>query len=327
MQAAWDEGIENLDSIKRENKNLADEIKDLLDQLGEGGKSIHELDRQRRRLQLEKEELQAALEEAESALEQEENKVVRAGLELQQVRQEIDRKLQEKEEEFESTRKNYQRTLDSMQASLDAEIKGKQEALRIKKKIEADINELEMSLDHANKSNAEEQKQLKRYANTLMDIETVVAEEVRVRSDIEDQAGIAERKGTALAGELEEARMFLDTADRSRKAAELEIGECRDTVSDLTHHNTNLVADKRHMEGLLKGSQQELETLLLNVKNAEEKCKKAVSDASRLAEELRTEQEHSGAAERGAKAVFAQCGELQARLEEAEVRPELFDCV
>jgi len=134
LKAAWDEGIENLDSVRRENKNLADEIKDLLDQLGEGGKSIHELDRQRRRLQVEKDELQAALEEAESALEQEENKVVRAGLELQQVKQEIDRRLQEKEEEFESTRKNYQRTIDSMQASLEAEIKGKQEALRIKKK-------------------------------------------------------------------------------------------------------------------------------------------------------------------------------------------------
>ena len=43
-----------------------------------------------------------------------------------------------------------------------------------------------------------------------------------------------------------------------------------------------------------------------------------MSDASRLAEELRTEHEHSGAVERGAKATFAQCNELQARLEEAE---------
>merc|ERR1711899_505188 len=34
-------------TVKRENKNLADEIKDLLDQLGEGGRSIHELDKQR----------------------------------------------------------------------------------------------------------------------------------------------------------------------------------------------------------------------------------------------------------------------------------------
>merc|ERR1712227_545585 len=58
-----------LDIVKRENKNLADEIKDLLDQLGDGGRSIHDLDNQRRRLETEKEELQAALEEAEATLE------------------------------------------------------------------------------------------------------------------------------------------------------------------------------------------------------------------------------------------------------------------
>ncbi len=44
--------MEQLDSVRRENKNLGDEIKDLLDQLGEGGRSIHELDKQRRRLQV-----------------------------------------------------------------------------------------------------------------------------------------------------------------------------------------------------------------------------------------------------------------------------------
>merc|ERR1712111_5073 len=77
LKAAWDETTEQLDIVKRENKNLADEIKDLLDQLGDGGRSIHELDKQRRRLEVEKEELQAALEEAEAALEQEENKVLR----------------------------------------------------------------------------------------------------------------------------------------------------------------------------------------------------------------------------------------------------------
>ena len=50
-----------MDTVRRENKNLADEIKDLLDQLGDGGRSIHELDKQRRRLEVEEEELQGAL--------------------------------------------------------------------------------------------------------------------------------------------------------------------------------------------------------------------------------------------------------------------------
>merc|ERR1719203_1985780 len=94
LKAAQDEALEQLDIVKRENKNLADEIKDLLDQLGEGGRSIHELDKQRRRLQVEKDELQSALEEAESALEQEENKVLRAQMDLAQAKQEIERRLQ-----------------------------------------------------------------------------------------------------------------------------------------------------------------------------------------------------------------------------------------
>ena len=27
LQAAWDEGVDNLDAVRRENKNLAEEIK------------------------------------------------------------------------------------------------------------------------------------------------------------------------------------------------------------------------------------------------------------------------------------------------------------
>ena len=52
MKASWEEASEQLDIVKRENKNLAEEIKDLLDQLGDGGRSIHELEKQRRRLEV-----------------------------------------------------------------------------------------------------------------------------------------------------------------------------------------------------------------------------------------------------------------------------------
>merc|ERR1711868_279901 len=114
LKAAQQEAVEQLDVVKRENKNLADEIKDLLDQLGDGGRSIHDLDKQRRMLEQEKEELQGALEEAEATLEMEENRVLRSQLELANVRQEIDRRVAEKEEEFDNTRKNHQRAMDSL---------------------------------------------------------------------------------------------------------------------------------------------------------------------------------------------------------------------
>jgi len=50
----------------------------------------------------------------------------------------------QQEEEFESTRKNFQKALDAMQSALEQEAKGKAEAIRMKKKLEADVVELEM---------------------------------------------------------------------------------------------------------------------------------------------------------------------------------------
>merc|ERR1712012_1393411 len=216
LKAAWDETSEQLDVVKRENENLADEIKDLLDQLGDGGRSIHELDKQRRMLEQEKEELQQALEEAEATLEMEENRVLRSQLELANVRQEIDRRVAEKVEEFDNTRKNHQRAMESMQASLEAESRAKAEALRIKKKLEADINELEIALDHANKANAEAHKGIKRFQGQLRDVEGLYEDESRQRRELSEKAGLADRRANALHGELEESRALLDSADRAK---------------------------------------------------------------------------------------------------------------
>merc|ERR1719369_1564818 len=162
IKACYEENLAAFDSVKRENKNLGDEVKDLMDQIGESGRNYHEVTKTYKRLELEKEELAAALEEAEAALEQEENKYLRGQLELSQVRQEIDRRIAEKDEEFDNTRKTHARAMESMQASLEAESKAKATALKAKKKLESDINELEISYDHANKANADLQKHIKK---------------------------------------------------------------------------------------------------------------------------------------------------------------------
>merc|ERR1712123_26572 len=316
IKASNEEILEHLDTVKRENKNLAEEIKDLLDQLGEGGRSMHELDKSRRKLEIEKEELQAALEEAEAALEQEENKVMRAQLDLNQVRQEIDRRIQEKEEEFENTRKNHARALDSMQASLEAESRAKAEALRIKKKIETDINELEIALDHANKANAEAHKTIKRYQNQYRDVETAFEEECRQRQEIADKAGLADRRANALQGELEESRLLLDSAERGKKQAELELHDARVAVNDVTTLNGRAANEKRQIESRVQTLHAEIDSFLQSAKNSEEKAKKAMVDASRLADELRSEQDHCSSQLKAKRALDAQVKELEVRLAE-----------
>merc|ERR1739846_299246 len=150
VKSAYEESIAQLDEVRRENKALSNEIKDIMDQISEGGRSIHEIDKIRKRLEAEKLELNAALEEAEGALEQEENKVLRCQLELTTVRQEIERRIVEKEEEFIGVKKNMGKALEGMQNALEQEAKGKGEALRMKKKLESDVGELEIALEHSN---------------------------------------------------------------------------------------------------------------------------------------------------------------------------------
>merc|ERR1711874_677831 len=239
-----------------------------------GGRSIHELDKQRRRLEVEKEELQSALEEAESALESEENKGLRAQLELGQVKQEVDRKISEKEEEFENTRKNQARAMDSMQASLECEQRAKAEALRIKKKLEGDINDLEISVDQANKANNEAQKLIKRYQGQFRDAEIACSEEAKARAELQGKANMSDRRGNALHGEMEEARALLDSAERGKRQTEAELVESRKAVSEMAAINSKASAEKRRIEGEVHTMHAEIDQTLIAAKNSEEKAKK-----------------------------------------------------
>merc|ERR1719216_611422 len=154
VKSAYEETMLQLEEVRRENKTLSNEIKDIMDQISEGGRSIHEIDKIRKRLEAEKSELQGALEEAEGALEQEENKVLCAQIELAQIRKEVDHRIAEKEEQFLGIKKNMTKGAEGMQSALETESKGKAEGLRMKKKLESDVGDLEMSLEHANAANS-----------------------------------------------------------------------------------------------------------------------------------------------------------------------------
>merc|ERR1719412_2594661 len=117
--------------------------------------------------------------------------------------------------------------MESMQATLEGEQKAKAEALRIKKKLEGEINELEIALDHSNKANSEALKSIKRYQAQIREAECAFEDAARVRQEISEKASLAERRANALQGEIEEARTLLDSADRGKKQAEAELSESR----------------------------------------------------------------------------------------------------
>merc|ERR1719204_1955112 len=318
IKSAYEETVLQLEEVRRENKTLSNEIKDILDQITEGGRSIHEIDKIRKRLEAEKMELEAALSEAEGALEQEENKVLRASLELTQVRQEIERRLAQKDEEFASTKKNFAKAIDGMQMELEAETKGKVEALRMKKKLETDVVDLGVALEHANAANAESQRNIKRIQTTIREVQAKYEEEVRAKTAAQDSLIAAERRVNANQNALEEARTLLEQSDRNRRMIEQELADTNETLSQQTCTNQAINGAKSKCEAEMNNLGHDLDEMTSEAKMSEDKAQRAMIDAARLADELRAEQESAMMLERDKKLLEAQVKDAQSRLDEAE---------
>merc|ERR1712060_599596 len=88
-------------------------------------------------------------------------------------------------------------------------------------------------------------------------------------------------------------------------------------VNEMTSINSRAASDKRAVESAVHTMHAEIDDMLQQAKNSEEKAKKAMVDAARLADELRAEQDHSGAQEKAKRALNGQLGELENRLADA----------
>ncbi|KAI4893120.1 hypothetical protein NFI96_020629 [Prochilodus magdalenae] len=328
LKNSYEESLDHLETLKRENKILQEEITDLTEQLGESGKTVHELEKFRKQLEQEKSEIQSALEEAEGSLEHEEGKILRAQLEFNQIKADIERKLTEKDEEMEQSKRNLMRTIDTLQSSLEAETRSRNEALRVKKKMEGDLNEMEIQLSQANRQAAEAQKQLKSLHSNLkarnfwkyrkLDCQLQLDDSLRSNDDLKENTAIVERRNVLLQAELEELRNVLEQTERGRKLAEQELLDVSERVQLLHSQNTSLLNQKKKLENDTSQLQTEVEEAIQECRNAEEKAKKAITDAAMMAEELKKEQDTSAHLERMKKNMEQTIKDLQHRLDEAE---------
>ncbi len=89
-------------------------------------------------------------------------------------------------------------------------------------------------------------------------------------------------------------------------------------VNTVYVQNTSLLNQKKKLEGDNIQLQTEVEEAVQECRNAEEKAKKAITDAAMMAEELKKEQDTSAHLERMKKNMEQTIKDLQHRLDEAE---------
>merc|ERR1711934_1274545 len=144
-----------------------------------------------------------------------------------------------------------------------------------------------------------------------------MGEERKIKNEVLEAYGLTERKVNAMNGELEESKALLEAAIRGQRQVEQELIDTREQVSDMNGSNASLTNAKRKLENDIHQMQADLDNMLSSCKNSEEKAKKAMVDAGRLADEIRAEQDHAAAQERAARSTEVSLSEIQKKAEEA----------
>merc|ERR1711978_741444 len=157
----------------------------------------------------------------------------------------------------------------------------------------------------------------KRYQSQLRETIQAFEDEARSRAQIAEQVGISERKAAALSGEVEESKALLDGANRSIRQLQNDIADSRSAVNNMQTINARDMTGKRQLESSIHTLQAEVDGMLVAAKNSEDKAKKAMVDAARLADELRAEHDHASNQEKAKRTLESQINELENRLAEA----------
>ncbi|KAF2898013.1 hypothetical protein ILUMI_08154 [Ignelater luminosus] len=314
-----DKTREQRDALARENKKLADDLGDARNTITELTRRLHEMEIELRRLENERDELTAAYKEAEAGRKAEEQRAQRLASEFGVFRHEAEKRLHEKDEELEAVRKQASLEIEQLNARVvEAETRLKTEVARIKKKLQIQITELEMSLDVANKTNIDLQKTIKRQSLQLTELTAQYDEINRQLAITMDSLSVTQRKYQALTAECEEVRGNYEAALRCKKAVELQYEESLTRINELHTVNTNLVSTKAKIEQELQAVAADYEEITKELRISDERYQRVQVELKHTVEHLHEEQERVVKIEAIKKSLEIEVKNLSVRLEEVE---------
>merc|ERR1711953_1399729 len=162
------------------------------------------------------------------------------------------------------------------------------------------------------------QKNIKKHHEHIRGAQSKLEDEQRAKDVARDNLISSERRANSAQNALEEARTLLEQADRARRMTEQELSDTNEQLSDLTCQNQAIAGAKRKLESEMQTLHGDLDEMGSEASISEDKSKKAMVDAARIADELRSEQDVAQCFEKDRKLLECQVKDMQQRLDEAE---------
>merc|ERR1711971_1145205 len=310
-------------------KKDIEDISSRLEQAGSNTATQIELNKKREaelaRLKAELEELNIAQEGTLAALRMKHNNT------MADLGEQID-SLNANKVKSEKDKAGMELDLRDARLDLDDAVKGKAELDKQGKLLQASIVDSNTRLDEMARALNEAESTKKRLQVENQDLNRQIEElenaianmnkaKISVTTQLEDTKALADAEAKDRAALLTKYKMMSTDLENLREKLENEamrISDARGAVNNMQTINGRDMTSRRQLESSIHTLQAEVDGMLVAAKNGEEKAKKAMVDAARLADELRAEQEHVAALSTGKNSLNNALGELEGRLSDAE---------
>eukprot|EP00064_Thunnus_orientalis_P021007 superscaffoldBa00006118_g21161 len=293
------DAIQRTEELEEAKKKLAQRLQDAEESIEAVNSKCASLEKTKQRLQGEVEDLMIDVERANA----------------------LAANLDKKQRNFDKVLAEWKQKHEESQAELEG---AQKEARSLSTELFKMKNSYEETLDHLEtmkreNKNLQQQRKLTLFFSTYcQDAQLHLDDAVRGQEDMKEQVAMVERRNCLMVAEIEELRAALEQTERGRKVAEQELVDASERVGLLHSQNTSLLNTKKKLESDLVQVQGEVDDAVQESRNAEEKAKKAITDAAMMAEELKKEQDTSAHLERMKKNLEVTVKDLQHRLDEAE---------
>ncbi|XP_004402215.1 PREDICTED: myosin-6 [Odobenus rosmarus divergens] len=297
------DAIQRTEELEEAKKKLAQRLQDAEEAVEAVNAKCSSLEKTKHRLQNEIEDLMVDVERSNAAA---------AALDKKQrnfdkILAEWKQKYEESQSELESSQKearSLSTELFKLKNAYEESLEHLETFKRENKNLQEEISDLTEQLGEGGK-NAHELEKVRKQLE---------AEKLELQSALEEaEASLEHEEGKILRAQLEFNQIKAEI-ERKLEEKEKQIQNMEYTITK----NTSLINQKKKMDADLSQLQSEVEEAVQECRNAEEKAKKAITDAAMMAEELKKEQDTSAHLERMKKNMEQTIKDLQHRLDEAE---------
>ena len=326
------------ENLRRDNGKLADDCRSYKTELDALKKRFHELDMENRKLAHDREELARAYKEADVGRNKANIRVQELEAELKKLRDHAERGIRAKDEELVAVRKKLTSEIESLTVRLqEAEARLRNEVEKMKQKMAVTITELEMSLNSANKSNADLQNTCKQQQIKITELTSICDDNGKKLASAVEQYQVS-KIGTfviminnclvSLQTVLQKVQIYekeitvlksnLNAVVNDKKVSDSKVNELNIRITEITNINNQLTQAKTSLEKSLHQVQADYDDVARELKLADDRANKAGSDAQHFEVLLREENAKTARSEQARKALETEVRSLTVKMEEIE---------